>query len=80
MCKNPTHHEKTKHIDIKLHFIRNEVCERTVKMINVHTDQNPADMFPKVVFIAKFRDFLAYFRLEKETKGGSFDSMWRSVD
>ena len=25
LCKNPTHHEKTKHIDIKLHFIINEV-------------------------------------------------------
>ncbi|KAK9230368.1 hypothetical protein WN944_023335 [Citrus x changshan-huyou] len=25
LSKNPAHHEKTKHIDVKLHFIRNEV-------------------------------------------------------
>lgn len=25
MCRNLIHHERTKHIDIKLHFIRNEV-------------------------------------------------------
>lgn len=27
MCRNPIHHERTKHIDIKLHFIRNEVSK-----------------------------------------------------
>lgn len=89
MCKNPAHHERTKHIDIKLHFIINEVCKGTIKMIKVHTNENPTDMLTKVVSIAKFRmclnltglsNFLAWFRLEKVTKGGSFDSRWRSVD
>lgn len=27
LSRNPAHHEKTKHIDIKLHFIRNEVSK-----------------------------------------------------
>ena len=54
LCKNPAHHEKTKHIDIKLHFIRNEVSKGAVKMAKVHTDENPADMLTKAVPSAKF--------------------------
>ena len=27
LCRNPAHHERTKHIDIKLHLIRNEVSK-----------------------------------------------------
>lgn len=39
LCKNPAHREKTKHIDIKLHFIRNEISEAAVKMVKIHTLQ-----------------------------------------
>ena len=39
LCKNLAHYEKTKHIDIKLHFIRNEVSKGVVKMAKVHTDE-----------------------------------------
>ncbi|KAH9751398.1 hypothetical protein KPL71_014282 [Citrus sinensis] len=46
---NPAHHERTKHIDIKLHFIRNEVSKGVVKMSKVHTDENPVDMLTKVI-------------------------------
>ena len=55
LSKNPAHHEKTKHIDIKLHFIRNEVSRGAVKMVKLHTDENPADAFTKVIPVAKFR-------------------------
>ncbi|KAH9694912.1 Integrase catalytic domain-containing protein [Citrus sinensis] len=54
LCKNPAHHERTKHIDIKLHFIINEVSKGAVKMAKVHTDENPADMLTKAVPSAKF--------------------------
>ncbi|KAH9647611.1 hypothetical protein KPL70_025255 [Citrus sinensis] len=54
LCKNPAHHERTKHIDIKLHFIRNEVSKGAVKMAKVHTDENPANMLTKAVPSAKF--------------------------
>ena len=54
LCKNPAHYEKTKHIDIKLHFIRNEVSKGAVKMTKVHTDENLAYILTKVVPLAKF--------------------------
>ncbi|KAH9678410.1 hypothetical protein KPL71_025698 [Citrus sinensis] len=53
LSKNQTYHERTKHIDVKLHFVRLEVSKGTVKMLKVHTDQNPADMLTKAVPSAK---------------------------
>ena len=56
--KNPTHHEKTKHIDIKLHFIRNVISKGVIRMVKVHTDNNPADMLTKVIPTTKFKSCL----------------------
>ncbi|KAH9770981.1 hypothetical protein KPL71_012549 [Citrus sinensis] len=52
--KNQIHHEKTKHIDIKLHFVRLEVSKRVVKLVKIHTDDNVADMLTKALPGAKF--------------------------
>ena len=54
LCNNPAHHEKTKHIDIKLHFIRHEVSRGEIKMVKIHIDVNPADILTKIVPVAKF--------------------------
>ena len=47
--------KKIKHIDIKLHFIRNKVSKWVVKMVKIHTDSNPDDMLTKVVSTAKLK-------------------------
>ncbi|KAH9685181.1 Integrase catalytic domain-containing protein [Citrus sinensis] len=54
LSKNQTHLERTKHIDIKLHFIRLEVSKATVKLQKIHTDNNVADMLTKAIPGAKF--------------------------
>ncbi|KAH9779745.1 hypothetical protein KPL71_007826 [Citrus sinensis] len=58
LSKNQVHHENTKHIDIKLHFIRLEVSKGTVKVVNIHTSDNVADMLTKPVPMAKFEHCL----------------------
>ncbi|KAH9657437.1 hypothetical protein KPL70_023077 [Citrus sinensis] len=55
LSKNQTHYERTKHIDIKLHFIRLEVLKATVKLQKIHTDKNVADILTKLVTTAKFK-------------------------
>ncbi|KAH9782190.1 Integrase catalytic domain-containing protein [Citrus sinensis] len=55
LSKNLAHHQRTKHIDVKLHFIRNEMSKGIIKMVKVHTDDNPADILTKVVPSAKFK-------------------------
>lgn len=47
------HYEKSKHINIKLHFVRLEVSRGVVKLLKVHADDNIVDMLIKVVPITK---------------------------
>lgn len=43
-CKNPLFHERTKNIDVKLHFIRDVVSQELIKLEKVHVNYNLADM------------------------------------
>ena len=47
-------HERTKHIDVRYHFIRGIVTDGDVKVCKISTHDNPADMMTKLVPIAKF--------------------------
>lgn len=40
LSKNQTHHETTKFIDVKLHFVRLEVSRDGVKL-KIHIEENP---------------------------------------
>ncbi|KAH9706111.1 hypothetical protein KPL70_012113 [Citrus sinensis] len=54
LSKSQTHHEKTKHIDVKLHFVRLEVSRGAVKLLKINAEENPADILTKSVPYAKF--------------------------
>ena len=54
LSKNQIHHEKAKHIDMKLHFVRLEVSKGVVKLVKIHIDNNIADMLTNAVLGAKF--------------------------
>ena len=47
LAKNPVFHAKTKHIDVKYHFIRDMLEDKLFELIKVHTDDNPADLMTK---------------------------------
>ncbi|KAM6554922.1 hypothetical protein CsatB_015684 [Cannabis sativa] len=47
LCKNPVYHEKSKHIDIRLYWIREKIEDRVLELEKVHTSDNPADMGTK---------------------------------
>jgi len=51
LTKDQVHHERTKHIDVRYHFLR---TENRIKVNNVGTTNNPADMFTKSVPQSKF--------------------------
>jgi Reverse transcriptase (RNA-dependent DNA polymerase) len=46
-ASNPVQEKRTKHIDIRFHYIREKVSDGEVTLHFVTTDQNPADMFTK---------------------------------
>ena len=40
LAKNPVHHQRTKHIDIRYHYIRLDVEENTVDLTYIPTNEN----------------------------------------
>ena len=54
LTKNQGYHERTKHIDVRLHFIREVVGSKRVLIEKVHTDDNAADFVTKPVTATKF--------------------------
>ncbi|GJY04726.1 ribonuclease H-like domain-containing protein, partial [Tanacetum coccineum] len=47
IVKNPVFHSKTKHIEIRHHFIRDSNEKKLIQMIKIHTDKNVADLLTK---------------------------------
>ena len=47
-------HERTKHIDIRMHFVRDVIPGGEVVVKKVHTDDHPSDMLTKAVTAVKF--------------------------
>ena len=61
---NSSFHAKTKHIEIKYHFIRYIVEDELLKLEKIHTTQNPASMVIKVVTREKLSCCLVSFGLQ----------------
>lgn len=54
LAKDQLHHERTKHIDIRYHFIRDIILQGSVTMKKIPTTDNPADMMTKSLPLTKF--------------------------
>ena len=57
LVKNPVKHHKSKHIDIRYHFIRNYLKEDKISLSYVPSDKNVADIFTKPCSKFKLQDF-----------------------
>nr|GEW88334.1 hypothetical protein [Tanacetum cinerariifolium] len=47
VMKNPIYHSKTKHIEIRHHFIRDSYKKRLIEMVKIHTDYNVVYLLTK---------------------------------
>jgi len=47
LAKNPKHHARTKHIDIKYHFIRDAISEKKIQLDYCPTNEMIADILTK---------------------------------
>ena len=56
MSKNPVQHSRTKHIDIRHHFIRELVEDKIVKLEHVSTEKQMADIFTKGLDAVQFEN------------------------
>ena len=55
ISKNPVQHSRTKHIDIRHHFIRELVESKVVSLEHVSTENQLADLFTKPLDHARFQ-------------------------
>ncbi|GJV60249.1 hypothetical protein Tco_1466349 [Tanacetum coccineum] len=53
IIKNPVFHSKTKHIEIRHHFIRDCNEKKLIQMVKIHTDKNVADLLTKAFDVKK---------------------------
>ncbi|KAL3615224.1 hypothetical protein CASFOL_040885 [Castilleja foliolosa] len=56
IAQNPIFHERTKHIDIDCHFVREYVLKGTIKLLPVSSSNQIADIFTKALPIASFQN------------------------
>ena len=58
LAKNSVHHARTKHIDVRFHFVREILNEGDILLEKINIANNPADMMTKVVSGIKFQHYL----------------------
>lgn len=49
LAKNPVHHSRTKHFDVKYHFIRDLVQKKYIELKHINTKHQLAYIFTKAV-------------------------------
>ena len=54
LSKNPIHHSRTKHIDVRHHFLRDNVLKGKIKVDFIFTELQLADIFTKPLNYDRF--------------------------
>ena len=49
LSKNIMYYARTKHIDVRYHWIRKAIEEQLFQIRKIHTDENTTDMMTKVI-------------------------------
>ena len=55
LAKNPVYHARTKHIQVRYHFIRSVIEDKVFELQKILGSENPADMLTKTVTVEKLR-------------------------
>nr|GEY12613.1 hypothetical protein [Tanacetum cinerariifolium] len=59
IVKNLLFHSKTKHIEIRHHFIRDSYEKKLIQVIKIHTDHNVADLLTKAFYVGIYNFLVA---------------------
>uniref|UniRef100_A0A803N8D3 Reverse transcriptase Ty1/copia-type domain-containing protein n=1 Tax=Chenopodium quinoa TaxID=63459 RepID=A0A803N8D3_CHEQI len=57
LAKNSTFHAKSKHIDVRYHWIQDVLDAKFLELEKIHTDDNGSDMMTKALQRGKFETF-----------------------
>jgi hypothetical protein len=64
IASNPVTEKRSKHIDIRFHYIREVIARKLADVYFIEGEENPADILTKNLGVVKFRKFRALLGLE----------------
>ena len=64
ISSNPVTEKRSKHINIRYHYIREVIARKLAEVHFIDGDNNPADLLTKNLGIVKFQKFRALLGLE----------------
>eukprot|EP00253_Pinus_taeda_P030966 PITA_30966 len=71
LCKDPVQHQRSKHIELHMHFIRKLIHDHVLEVQYCSTDDQVADIFTKALSEAKFTKLRYMLGVQEVvTKGG----------
>ena len=66
LANHQVYHERTKHIDIRLHFVRDMIESKEIMVVKVASEENPADVFTKSLPRSRFKHCLDLVKFVEE--------------
>jgi hypothetical protein len=66
LAKNPVHHERSKHIDVRFHSIREHIKDGEVRVVHVQSNDQAADIFAKALSKPLFENYKQMLIMMKE--------------
>ena len=72
LSKNPVFHDRSKHINIRYHFLRDCVQRGTIQLEYIQTYEQVANIFTKALCrhsFVKFKDKLGCYRIPSSLRG-----------
>jgi hypothetical protein len=73
LTRNPIQHSRTKHIDIKFHFIREKIKDQICEPQYLKTEEMPADVLTKALSKERHKKFVKRLGLEQKLQSGSVE-------
>jgi hypothetical protein len=69
LSKNPVHHDRSKHIDMRHHFLRDRVLDSSIILSHVPSSDNLADLLTKSLPPDKFNDLRRRLGVTRRSEG-----------
>ena len=75
LSKNSVHHNRTKHIDTRYHFIRQCIEDKNIEIVFIRTENQLVDIFTKALGRIKFQEMrsqigVSNIQMEELEQGG----------